>query len=134
MDGGGGCGNMTLSTVVLLPLLETVLRSESVLRRAPSNKPARLIDGRTMHAGQGLPPENLLRTHVLALNLQSRQKLAITHMDAGALFVDESSQLQGELNHAAALRTTYARDAKYKLSRNTYYGPEERWGRLAVVV
>ena len=87
-----------------------------------------------MHDGQGLTLEILMRAHALALNLQTRQKLAITHTDAGALFVDEYIQLQGELNHAAALRTTYAREAKYSLNRNTYYRPEERWGRLAVVV
>ena len=54
MDGGGGCGKASLSTDVLLPLLEAIFRHEGVLRRAPSNKPARLIDGRVMHAGQGL--------------------------------------------------------------------------------
>ena len=41
-----------------------------------------------------------MRTHALALNGQTRQKLSITHMDAGALYVDEYSKLQGELNHA----------------------------------
>ena len=35
-----------------------------------------------------------------------KQKLSITHADAGVLYIDESSQLQGELNHAASLRTT----------------------------
>ena len=134
MDGGGGCGKTTLSTEILLPLLETFFHPEGVLRRAPSNKPARLIGGRTMHAGQGLTPESSMRTHALALNTQTRQKLAITHVDAGALYVDEYSQLQGELNHAGALRTTYARESKYGLSRDVYYKPQERWGRLPVVV
>jgi hypothetical protein len=134
MDGGGGCGKTTLSTEILLPLLETFFHPEGVLRRAPSNKPARLIGGRTMHSGQGLTPESSMRTHALALNAQTRQKLAITHVDAGALFVDEYSQLQGELNHAGALRTTYAREAKYCLSKDVYYKPQERWGRLPVVV
>ena len=87
-----------------------------------------------MHAGQGLTPESSMRTHALALNLQTRQKLAITRTDACALLVDAYSQLQGALNHAAALRTTYARETKYQLNTNTYYRLEERWGRLAVVV
>ena len=134
MDGGGGGGKTTLSTDILLPLLETFFHPEGVLRRAPSNKPARLIGGRTMHSGQGLTPENSMRTHALALNAQTRQKLAITHVDAGALYVDEYSQLQGELHHAGALRTTYAREAKYGLSKDVYYKPLERWGRLPVVV
>ena len=105
MDGGGGCGKTTLATEVILPLLETYYHPEGVLRRAPSNKPARIIGGRTMHSGQGLTPENSMRTAALALNPQSRQKLNLTHEDAGVLYIDESSQLQGELNHAASLRT-----------------------------
>ena len=134
MDGGGGCGKTTLSTDILLPLLETFFHPEGVLRRAPSNKPARLIGGRTVHSGQGLTPESSMRTHALALNVQTRHKLAITHVDAGALFIDEYSQLQGELNHAGALRTTYAREAKYGLNKDVYYKPQERFGRLPVVV
>jgi hypothetical protein len=94
-DGGGGCGKTTLAVEVILPLLEAYYHPEGVLRRAPSNKPARLINGRTMHSGQGLTPENSMRTASLALNAQSRQKLSITHADAGALYIDESSQLQG---------------------------------------
>ena len=43
MDGGGGCGKTTLSTEIVLLLLETFFHPEGVLRRAPSNKPARLI-------------------------------------------------------------------------------------------
>ena len=75
----------TLSTDILLPLLETYFHPEGVLRRAPSNKPARLIGGRTIHSGQELTPESCLRTHALALNVQTRQKLTVTHTDAGAL-------------------------------------------------
>ena len=58
----------------------------------------------------------------------------MTHTDAGALFVHEYSELQGELNHAGALRTSYAREARYFLNRDTYHKPQDRWGRLAVVV
>ena len=47
------------------------------------------------------------------------------------MYVDESSQLQGELNHAASLRTTYTRMAKYSLDPNNYSGPRERYGRIA---
>ena len=134
MDGGGGCGKTTLAVEIILPLLETYYHPEGVLRRAPSNKPARLIGGRTMYSGQGLTPENSMRTAALALNAQSRQKLSLTHADAGALYIDESSQLQGELNHAAALRTTYARESKYGLNRHTYSSPQERFGRIAFLI
>jgi hypothetical protein len=47
------------------------------------------------------------------------------------MFIDEYSQLQGQLNHASALRTTYARQDKYGLDRNAYYLPQERFGRMA---
>ena len=117
-DGGGGCGKTTLAVEVILPLLEAYFHPEGVLRRAPHSTHARLIGGRTMHSGQGLTPENCLRTTSLALNAQAQQKLSITHADAGVLYIDESSQLQGELNHAASLRTTYARESKYGLNRN----------------
>ena len=49
------------------------------------------------------------------------------------MHLDEYSQLQGELNNAAALRTTYAREAKFNLNRNSYHAPQERYGRLAMV-
>ena len=74
-----------------------------------------------------------MRTASLALDAQSRQKLSITHADAGVLYIDESSQLQGELNHAASLRTTYARESQYGLNRNNYSGPRERYGRIAIL-
>ena len=126
-------GTIGFAVEVLLPLLEAYYHPEGVLRRAPSNKPARLIGGRTMHSGQGLTPENSMRTAALALNAQSQHKLSITTVDAGVLHIDESSMLQGELNHAASLRTTYVRESKYKLNRNIYSGPSERYGRMAIL-
>ena len=49
------------------------------------------------------------------------------------MHLDEYSQLQGELNNAAALRTTYARENKFGLNRNVYHTPEERYGRIAIL-
>ena len=72
-----------------MQILETYFNLEGVLRRAPSNKLARFIGGRTIHCGQGLTPESCLRTHALALNVQTSQKLTVTHTDAGALYIDE---------------------------------------------
>ena len=132
-DGGGGCGKTTLAVEVILPLLEAYFRPEGVLRRAPSNKPARLIGGRTMHSGQGLTPENSLRTAALALNAQARHKLSVTHADAGVLHIDESSQLPADLNHAAALRTTYAREKHPGVDKNNYSAPDQRYGKMAIL-
>ena len=91
LDGGGGCGKTTLAVNVLFPFMETFFRAHGVLRRAPSNMPARLIGGRTMHSSQGLTPQYSLRTHDLALKAQARVKLAKTHIEAGALYIDEYS-------------------------------------------
>ena len=78
-DGGGGCGKTTSAVEIMLPLREAYFHPEGVLRRAPSNKPARPIGGRTMRSGQGMTPENSMRTASLALNARSKQKLSITH-------------------------------------------------------
>ena len=110
---------------VILPLLEAYFHPEGVLRRVPSNKPARLIGGRTMHSGQGLTPQNSLRTESLALNAQVQAKTSIPHADAGMLYIDESSQLLAELNHAALLRRTYARQSKHRLNPHNYSDPGE---------
>ena len=102
-------------------------------KRLEECKPARLISGRTMHSGQGPTPKNSMRTTSLALNAQAKHKLSITHADADVLHIDESSMLQGELNHAASLRTTYARESKHKLDRNNYSSPSERYGQIAIL-
>ena len=54
------------------------------------------------------------------------------HVEAGVLYIDEYSQLQGELNNAAALRTTYARESTYGLDKSLYHTPQERFGRMPV--
>ena len=131
LDGGGGCGKTTLAVDILLPLLEAFFGSHGVLRRAPSNKPARLIGGRTIHSGQGLTPRDSLKTHDLALKAQARLKMTKTHAESGALWIDERSQLQSEMNNASALRTTYAREDAYNLDKSVYYKPMERYGRIA---
>ena len=52
----------------------------------------------------------------------------------GAKIIDEFSQLQGSMNHAAALRATYGRQAKYNLNMYDYAMPKERWGRIALLL
>ena len=73
-DGGGGCGKTELLINVMVPLWKVLFGPHGVLKRAPSNKPARLIGGTTIHSSQGLSPENSLRTHSLALSVQTRQE------------------------------------------------------------
>ena len=64
---------------------------------------------------------------------QARLKLIKTHLEAGALYIDEYSQLQCEINNAAALRTTYARENAYNLDKSVYHKPLERYGRTAIL-
>ena len=87
-----------------------------------------------MHSSQGLTPQDSLKTHDLALKPQARLKLIKTHLEAGALYIDEYSQLQCEINNAAALRTTYARENAYNLDKSVYHKPLERYGRAAILV
>ena len=86
-------------------------------------KPARLIEGRAMHFGQGLPQKDTMGGTSLAFNTQSQGKHWITHADGGVVYIDECSQLQGMLHHhAVSLRTTYASESKYGLNREIYQG------------
>ena len=80
-DGGGGCCKTDLLINVMVPLFQVFFGPHGVLKRARSNKPARLIGGTTIHSSQGLSPESSLRTHSLALNLQTRQKMSRTVVD-----------------------------------------------------
>ena len=52
-DGGGGCGKTDLLVNVMVPLWEVFFGPKGVLKRAPSNKPARLIGGTTIHSSEG---------------------------------------------------------------------------------
>ena len=133
IDGGGGCGKTTLARGILFPLREAFFGTHGVLRRGLSNKPARLIRGRTIHSGQGLAPQDSLRMHKLALKTQARQKLGRTRLEAVVIYIDEYSQLQCELNNACALRTTRAREQTYGLNESQYYTPQERYGRAAIL-
>ena len=47
----------------------------------------------------------------------------VASSSSGVLHIDESSQLQGELNHATVIRLNYARESKNSLNRNNYSGP-----------
>ena len=110
-----------------------ILRSKRSAGKSPNNKAARLIGGTTAHAAQGLTPDNSLRTQSLALNVQTRQNMERTALRAGAVCYDECSQLQGELHHADALRTTYARQHQYQLNALEYWKATERHGRMAII-
>ena len=84
-----------------------------------------------MHYSQCLTPRDSLITHDLALKAQAQLKLDKTHLKTGALYIDEYSQLQCEINNASALRTTYVREKEYNLDKSACHKPLGRYGRTA---
>ena len=101
-----------------------------VVLAAPSNNATRGIGAQTLHSLLGFTPENSLRTAALALSTQKRVKLERTFLHAGIMIHDEYSMLAGAMNHASSLLATYAREAKYRLRREDYALPRERYGRI----
>ena len=130
VDGGGGCGKTMLINYFLVPLCRAFFGFTGVVLAAPSNKAARGIGAKTLHSLLGFTPENSLRTAALALSTQKRVKLERTFLHAGIMIHDEYSMLAGAMNHAASLLATYAREAKYRLRREDYALPRERYGRI----
>ena len=133
IDGGGGCGKTMLINYFLVPICRAFFGTHGVVLGAPSNKAARGIHGKTMHSLLGFTPDSSLRTSALALTTQKRIKLERTFLHAGAVLEDEYSMLAGTMNHAASLLATYAREAKFRLRREDYAMPRERYGRVALL-
>ena len=98
-----------------------------IVLAAPSNKAARGIGAETLHSVLGFTPDNSLRTAALALTTQKRVKLERTFLPAGAMIHDEHSMLAGAMNHAASLLATYARESKFRLRREDYALPGQRY-------
>ena len=133
VDGGGGCGKTMLINHFLVPLCRAFFGTRGVVLAAPSNKAARGIGAKTVHSLLGFTPAHSLRTAALALTTQKRVKLECTFLPAGAMLHDESSMLAGSMNHAASLVATYAREYKFRLRRENYAMPRERYGGIPVL-
>ena len=134
IDGGGGCGKTMLINFFFVPLCRAFFGPAGVVLTAPSNKAARLIHGKTFHSLLGFTPDSSLRTSALALTTQKRIKLERTFLPMGAFLKDEFSMLPGQMNHAAALLATYARESEFRLRREDYAKPRERAGRAPVML
>ena len=117
----------------LVPVSRAFFGPVGVVLGAPSNKAARGIGAKTLHSVLGFTPDNSLRTAALALTTQKRVKLERTFLPAGAMIHDEHSMLAGAMNHAASLLATYARQAKFRLVREDYALPRERYGRMPLL-
>ena len=134
IDGGGGCGKTMLIVFFLVPLCRAFFGQRGVVLAAPSNKAARGIFGKTFHSLLGFTPDTSLRTSALALTTQKRVKLERQFLPMGAFVKDEFSMMAGQMNHAACLLATYAREGKFLLRREDYAKPRERAGRVAVML
>jgi hypothetical protein len=133
IDGGGGCGKTMLINYFFVPLCRAFFGPAGVVLAAPSNKAARGVHGKTLHSLLGFTPDSSLRTSALALTTQKRIKLERTFLSAGTVFEDEFSMIAGTMNHAASLLATYARESKFRLRREDYALPRERYGRVPIV-
>ena len=122
--GGGGCGKTTVMQKVVVPTLRTFFRK--VLLTAPSNRAARGFDSsaKTLHSVSGMTPQDSMRTSNLHIKSdQMRKRMDANQTHAGAWVHDEALQTAAALWHAAALRTTYAREHVYKLDTRRYAQP-----------
>ena len=132
--GGGGCGKTRIINRVLRPLFQAFFGEDAVQTQAPSNKAARQIHGKTMHAANKLQMDASLRTVHLRLTPSTRKTLERSATPLGAMILDEFSQCIGQMLHADALRKTYGRQSAYNLEVHKYAEPLETWGRMPVVV
>ena len=118
--------------LVLVPTLRIYF--QRVLLTAPSNRAARGFDpsAKTLHSVIGMKPHDSMRTfclHIKSDHMRKRMDANQTH--AGAWIHDEAFQTSAPLLHAAALRTTYARQQTYNLDTARYAQPTELMGRIS---
>ena len=131
--GGGGCGKTRIFNRVLVPLLEAFYGPQGVVKEASSNKAARLLHGKTIHAANKLNGGSSLRTVHLRLNEERARILGNVYGKMGGKIIDEFSQDNAQLFHADAYITSLARASIYKLAPERYAQPLETWGSTPVV-
>ena len=118
--GGGRCGKTRIINRVLVPLLEAFYGSQSVMKEASSNKAARLLHGKTIHATNKLNGGSSSRTVHLRLNEQRAKVLGNIYSKIGGKVIDEHSQISAKLFLAGAYITSLARAPIYKLAAERY--------------
>ena len=132
--GGGGCGKTHTILNVIKPLVECYFGRDGFEGQCPSNAGARLFGGRTVHSSIGLSATSSLKVERLSLKGKARTKVEQIGGPAGALVIDEVSQLSAPLLHANALRHTYGRARRHGLEVNRYLTSNELFGRMPVVI
>ena len=119
-------------------LVLTALNTEywgprGVVKAAPSNKAARGILGKTLHAAAklGTRPMDIKS---LSCAQTTNAALASHWAPAGTLVIDEAPQGAAALYHALTLRSTYGRAAAHRLDIAEYAEPATTFGAMPVVV
>jgi hypothetical protein len=107
---------------------------QRVLLTAPSNRAARGFDptAKTLHSIASMRPQDSMRTSNLGIKSdRMRKRMDANQTHAGAWIHDEALQTAAPLFHAAALRTTYARQHVYNLDIARYAEPSEIMGKIS---
>ena len=120
---------------VVVPTLNAFF--ERVILTAPSNRAARGFDplAKTMHSLAGMKPKDSMRTSALHIKSDKmRKRMDANQTHAGAWVHDEALQTSAPLLHAAALRTTYARQHCYHLNTARYAEPSQTFGKISRAV
>ena len=131
--GGGGCGKTRIVNLVLTALFITFWGPRGCVKTAPSNKAARGILGKTLHAAAKLYGASL-KMFDLRCNATIQSALAYLWAPCGALIIDEAPQGAAALYHAVALRCTYGRATAHSLEIADYAEPTQTHGAMPVVV
>ena len=85
-----------------------------------------------LHSVSGMKPQDSMRTSKLHVKSdQMRKRFDANQTHAGGWVHDEALQTAAPLWHAAALRTTYAREQVYKLDTRRYAQPNEIMGKIS---
>ena len=124
--GGGGCGKTRIETLVLVPLFKAFFGPQSCLCTAPSNKAARLVNGKTTHSACKLGAGKM---DVASLKTKADQKQALARqfVRLGALINDEFSQCSAKLYHAFSYRFVDSRASSYFLNPGDYLQSSDFW-------
>ena len=75
-----------------------------------------------------------LSMQALRVGQATLKALSCADVPVGAMIQDEFPQCLGQLEHAVALRATYARSATYKLRSSEYSATTQTFGAMPFVV
>ena len=131
--GGGGCGKTRIINLVLTALFVEFWGTNGLVKAAPSNKAARGVLGKTLHAAAKIG-SSALDINSLSCPEKAQAALRCLWAPCGALIIDEAPQGAAPLYHALALRCTYGRAAPHGLAVAEYAEPAGSFGSMPVVV